>query len=233
MTPHLRRVSVLPGHSVELRKRMGSHERISCRRAKVTDPASGPSLTYAELARGNPCAKFRRKIHYPPRSALAGKPSKGEPMFVTGIHQYTTDSRSGHVVWQSPAPPRSGHADSFRQSGSKADAGVFVDGTVFFRSGSAHGTQDKKRSTGLKRNGKSSADSNKNLAYLKQNVPTPRTLRKQKFVEDGWRRGAPARRVYTVAYIAHAPLEPRAAVAHGLLENSPCGPARTPFAQPR
>jgi len=32
---------------------------------------------------------------------------------------------------------------------------------------------------------------------------------------------------YTVAYIAHAPLEPRAAVAQWAAGNSPCGPARS------
>ena len=46
-------------------------------------------------------------------------------------------------------------------------------------------------------------------------------------IEEGLKRGLPqAQATYTVAYIAHMPLEPRAAVADGQTASSPSGPAR-------
>jgi len=195
--------------------------------AKVTDPGSGRALTYAELARGKTLAQnlpAEDLITPPTEWTVAGKPipKVDGRSFVTGHHQYTTDiSLPGMLYGKVLRPPSFGATlASFQQSEAKPMPGVFVvrDGDFV---GAAAPTEREAQEAldAVKAEWKEVPQiSNKELfAYLKQCAAanTEDRFRKQNgSVEDGL--ASAAHRLdasYTVAYIAHAPLEPRAAVA--------------------
>jgi len=195
--------------------------------AKVTDPGSGRALTYAELARGKTLAQnlpAEDLITPPTEWTVAGKPipKVDGRSFVTGHHQYTTDiSLPGMLYGKVLRPPSFGATlASFQQSEAKPMPGVFVvrDGDFV---GAAAPTEREAQEAldAVKAEWKEVPQiPNKELfAYLKQCAAanTEDRFRKQKgSVEDGL--ASAAHRLdasYTVAYIAHAPLEPRAAVA--------------------
>src|SRR5467141_2220216 len=101
--------------------------------AKVTDPASGRSLKYAELARGKMLAQnlpAEDPITPAAQWTIAGKPipKVDGRSFVTGHHQYTTDiSLSGMLYGKVLRPPSFGATlASFQQSEAKPMPGVFV-----------------------------------------------------------------------------------------------------------
>ena len=195
--------------------------------AKITDPASGRSLKYAELARGKTLAQnlpAEDPITPPTEWTIAGKaiPKVDGRAFVTGKHQYTTDLRPPGMLYGKVLRPPSFGATltSFQQDEKNAMPGVFVvrDGNFV---GAAAPTEREAQAAldAVKAEWKEVPQiSNKELiAYLKQNgsAKTEDRFRKQKgSIEEGLA-GAAHRldATYTVAYIAHAPLEPRAAVA--------------------
>jgi isoquinoline 1-oxidoreductase len=195
--------------------------------AKITDPASGRSLKYAELARGKTLARnlpAEDPITPPTQWTIAGKaiPKVDGRAFVTGKHQYTPDLQpTGMLYGKVLRPPSFGATlTSFRQDEKNSMPGVFVvrDGDFV---GAAAPTEREAQEAldALKVEWKEVPQiSNKELfAYLKQNgaAKTEDRFRKQKgSIEEGL--ASTAHRLdatYTVAYIAHAPLEPRAAVA--------------------
>ena len=195
--------------------------------AKITDPASGRSLKYAELARGKTLAQnlpAEDPITPPTEWTIAGKaiPKVDGRAFVTGKHQYTTDLRPPGMLYGKVLRPPSFGATltSFQQDEKNAMPGVFVvlDGNFV---GAAAPTEREAQAAldAVKAEWKEVPQiSNKELiAYLKQNgsAKTEDRFRKQKgSIEEGL--ASAAHRLdatYTVAYIAHAPLEPRAAVA--------------------
>jgi isoquinoline 1-oxidoreductase len=195
--------------------------------AKVTDPASGRSIKYAELARGKTLAQNPpAEDPITPASAwtIAGKaiPKVDGRAFVTGRHQYTTDLRPAGMLYGKVLRPPSFGAilTSFRQDETKAMPGVFVVRDRDFVGAAAPTEREAQAALdAVKAEWKEVPQiSNKELfAYLKQNgaAKTEDRFRKQKgSIEEGL--ASAARRLdatYTVAYIAHAPLEPRAAVA--------------------
>ncbi len=195
--------------------------------AKITDPASGRSLKYAELARGKTLAQnlpAEDPITPPTEWTIAGKaiPKVDGRAFVTGKHQYTTDLRpEGMLYGKVLRPPSFGATlTSFRQDKKNSMPGVFVvrDGD-FVGAAAPTERQAQEALDAVKAEWKEVPQiSNKELiAYLKQNgsAKTEDRFRKQKgSIEEGLA-GAAHRldATYTVAYIAHAPLEPRAAVA--------------------
>jgi len=230
MTPHLRRVSAAARDILveAAAKEWGlAPKGLVAADAKVTDPASGRSLTYAELARGKTLAQSlppEDPITPPAEWTVAGKPipKVDARSFVTGHHQYTTDiSLPGMLYGKVLRPPSFGATlISFRQSEAKPTPGVFVVRDGYFVGAAAPTEREAQEALdGLKAEWKEVPQiSNKELfAYLKQNgaANTEDRFRKQKgSVEDGL--AVAAHRLdasYTVAYIAHAPLEPRAAVA--------------------
>src|SRR2546421_2102213 len=195
--------------------------------AKVTDPASGRSLKYAELARGKTLAQnvpAEDPITPATEWTIAGKaiPKVDGRAFVTGRHQYTTDLRPAGMLYGKVLRPPSFGATltSFRQNETKAMPGVFVvrDGDFV---GAAAPTEREAQVAldAVKVEWKEVPQiSNRELfAYLKQNgaAQTEDRFRKQKgSIEEGLANAAHRLdATYTVAYIAHAPLEPRAAVA--------------------
>src|SRR3989440_7273595 len=101
--------------------------------AKVTDPASGRSLKYAELARGKTLAQnlpAEDPVTPPTEWTIAGKaiPKVDGRAFVTGRHQYTTDLRpSGMLYGKVLRPPSFGATlTSYDDSAAKAMSGVVV-----------------------------------------------------------------------------------------------------------
>src|SRR5256885_6510462 len=194
---------------------------------KVTDSASGRSLKYAELARGKALAQ-NLPAEDPVTPAIdwtiAGKaiPKVDGRAFVTGRHQYTTDLQPAGMLYGKVLRPPSFGATltSFRQNETKAMPGVFVvrDGDFV---GAAAPTEREAQEAldAVKAEWKEVTQiSNKELfAYFKQNgaAKTEDRFRKQKgSIEEGLANAAHRLdATYSVAYIAHAPLEPRAAVA--------------------
>jgi CO/xanthine dehydrogenase Mo-binding subunit len=120
--------------------------------AKVTDPASGRSLKYAELARGKTLAQSlpaEDPITPAAKWTIAGKPipKADGRSFVTGHHQYTTDIwLPGMLYGEVLRPPSFGATlISCDDADAKAMPGVFVvpDGNfVHVAAPSAHEAQN-------------------------------------------------------------------------------------------
>src|SRR5256884_569402 len=180
--------------------------------AKVTDPASGRSLKYAELARGKTLAQ-NLPAEDPITPAIdwtiAGKaiPKVDGRAFVTGRHQYTTDLQPAGMLYGKVLRPPSFGATltSFRQNETKAMPGVFVvrDGDFV---GAAAPTEREAQEAldAVKAEWKEVTQiSNKELfAYFKQNgaAKTEDRFRKQKgSIEEGLARaaGRPVKVVWT------------------------------------
>ncbi|PYT48781.1 MAG: isoquinoline 1-oxidoreductase [Acidobacteria bacterium] len=230
MTPQFRRVTgaardLLLG--VAAKQWNVAPEGLIAADAKVTDPASGRSLRYAELARGKTLAQtLPAEDPITPASqwTIAGKPvpKVNGRAFVTGRHQYTPDLRPEGLLYGKVLRPASFGATltSVDDAEAKAMSGVLVvrDGDFV---GAAAPTEHEaqKALDAIHAHWKEVPQiSNKELfSYLKQNAAgqSEERFRKQKgSVEEGLA-GAAHRldAAYTVAFIAHAPLEPRAAVA--------------------
>jgi CO/xanthine dehydrogenase Mo-binding subunit len=230
MTPQLRRVAAAARDllvGVAAKEWNVLPDGLLAADAKVTDPATGRSLKYAELARGKALAQdlpAEDPISPATQWTIAGKglPKVDARAFVTGKHQYTPDLRHAGMLYGKVLRPPSFGATltSFHQDQTKATPGVFVvrDGDFI---GAAAPTEREAQAAldAVKAEWKEVAQiSNKELfAYLKQNAAakTEDRFRKQKgSIEEGLANAAHRfHATYTVAYIAHAPLEPRAAVA--------------------
>jgi isoquinoline 1-oxidoreductase len=195
--------------------------------AKVTDPASGRSLRYAELASGKTLAQnLPAEDPVTPANewTVAGKsiPKKDARSFVTGKHQYTPDlRRPGQMYGKVLRPPSFGAT----LTAYDAKAAQTINGVVIVRDGDFIGAAAAKEQDARKALEAIHAEwkevpqtSKKDLfAYLKQNATAKSDDRSRKIkgsVADGL--ASAAHRLdatYTVAFIAHAPLEPRAALA--------------------
>jgi CO/xanthine dehydrogenase Mo-binding subunit len=230
MTPQLRRVAAVARDllvGVAAKEWNVAPGGLLAADAKVTDPATGRSLKYGELARGKALAQnlpAEDPITPATQWTVAGKaiPKVDGRAFVTGRHEYTPDLRPAGMLYGKVLRPPSFGATltSFRQDETNAMPGVFVvrDGDFV---GAAAPTEREAQAAldAVKAEWKEVQQiSNKELfAFLKQNAAakTEDRFRKQKgSVEEGL--ASAARRLdatYTVAFIAHAPLEPRAAVA--------------------
>jgi isoquinoline 1-oxidoreductase len=195
--------------------------------AKVSDPASGRSLKYAELALGKVLAQnlpAEDPITPAAQWTIAGKPIRKVDgrAFVTGKHQYTADLHlEGMLHGKVLRPPSFGATlISCDDSAAKAMKSVVVvrDGDfVGVAAPSAHEAQRALDAIHAQWKEVPQISNKEIFSYLKQNAAakTEDRFRKQKgSVEEEL--AAAAHRLdatYTVAYIAHAPLEPRAAVA--------------------
>jgi nicotinate dehydrogenase subunit B len=195
--------------------------------AKVTDPVSGRSLKYAELAQGKTLAQ-NLPVEDPVTPAtqwtIAGKaiPKVDGRAFVTGKHQYTPDMRpEGMLHGKVLRPPSFGATiTSCDDAAAKAMTGVVVvrDGDfVGVAAPSEHGAQRALDAIHAQWKEVPQISSKEIFSYLKQNATAKSDDRhhgQKGSVEEGL--ASAAHRLdatYNVAYIAHAPLEPRAAVA--------------------
>jgi isoquinoline 1-oxidoreductase len=195
--------------------------------AKVTDPASKRSLSYAELARGKTLAQnlpAEDPVTPATEWKVAGKPlpKVDGRVFVTGSHQYTSDIRlEGMLYGKVLRPPSFGATlASCDDSAAKAMNGVTAvrDGDfVGVTAPSVHEAQKALDAIRTQWKEVPQVSSKEIFSYLKKNAEpsSDERFRHQKgSVEDGL--SVAAHRLETthnIAYIAHAPLEPRAAVA--------------------
>jgi nicotinate dehydrogenase subunit B len=231
MTPQLRRVAnaareILVG--VAAKEWNVAPEKLVAANAKVTDPASGRSVTYVELARGKALAQnlpADDPITPPNEWTVAGKsiPKVNARDFVTGRHQYTPDmKRPGMLHAKVLRPPSFGATlVSLDDNAARAMPGVIVVQDSDFV-GVAAPTEylAAQAVAALRPQWKESPAqvSNANLfAHIKETAsakPSDRDRNEQGSVDSALA-AAPQRleTTYTVAFIAHAPLEPRAALA--------------------
>ena len=202
-------------------------EKLKAAGAKVSDPASGRSQTYAALAHGKTLAQnlpAEDPVTPPADWTIAGKavPKVDARDFVTGRHQYTPDLRPDSMLYGKVLRPPSFGATltSYDDTAAKAMSGVFVVRDGDFVGAAAPTEREARNALAAVRaqwNEKPQVSSREIFSYLKKNAESKvddRHRNQRGSVEDALT-GA-AHRVdatYTVAYIAHAPLEPRAAVA--------------------
>ena len=194
---------------------------------KVSDPASGKSLRYAELARediGTQQPPAEDPIKPASQWTIAGKPvpKVDAREYVTGGHRYTTDLRpEGMLYGKILRPPSFGAAlISYDDSSVKAlkDIVLVRDGD-FVGAAAPTVAAAEAALAALRVQWKEvpQISDQEIFSYLKKNAQPskePRFRQAKGSVEEGL--AAAAHKLdasYTVAYIAHAPLEPRAAVA--------------------
>ena len=230
MTPQFRRVAEAARNlliGVAAKEWNVAPEGLVAADAKVTDPASKRSLSYADLARGKTLAQnLPAEDPVTPATAwkVAGKPlpKVDGRAFVTGSHQYTSDVRlEGMLYGKVLRPPSFGATlASCDDSAAKAMNGVTVvhDGDfVGVTAPSLHEAQKALDAIRTQWKEVPQISSKEIFSYLKKNTEASSNerFRHQKgSVAEGL--ASAAHRLdatYDVAYIAHAPLEPRAAVA--------------------
>jgi len=231
MTPQLRRVASAARDILvaAAAKEWGVEpEGLIAADAKVTNPASGRSLKYSELAHGKTLAQnlpAEDPVTPAAQWTVAGKPipKVDGRSFVTGHHQYTTDiSLPGALYGKVLRPPSFGATlTSLDDSAAKEmkDVVVVHDGDFAgVAAPSAHDVQRALEAIRAQWKEVPQASSSKEIfSYLKQNAAakTEDRFHKQRgSIEEGLAKAAHRLDAsYNVAYIAHAPLEPRAAVA--------------------
>ena len=202
-------------------------EKLVAGDGKVTDPASGKSLRYAELAREDIGAQkppTEDPIKPASQWTVAGKPvpKVDAREFVTGGHLYTTDLRPEGMLYGKILRPPSFGATliSYDDSAAKAmkDVVLVRDGDfVGAAAPTVAAAEAALASLRVQWKEVPQISDAEIFSYLKKNAQPskePRFRQAKGSVEDGL--AAAVRKLdasYTVAYIAHAPLEPRAAVA--------------------
>jgi isoquinoline 1-oxidoreductase len=192
---------------------------------KITDPASGATLTYAQLAQGKTLARDIPDAPITPATewTVAGKsaPKLDAEAFVTGQHQYTPDLRpAGLLHGKVLRPPTFGATlVSADLAAARAMPGVVVvrDGD-FVAAAAATERAAEKALAAIQAEWKSTPQSSSKELYsfLKKNLDSEDRQPPQEkgSIAEGLARALQRyQQTYTVAYIAHAPLEPRAAVA--------------------
>ena len=230
MTPQFRRVAEAARNlliGVAAKEWNVPPEGLVAADAKVTDPISKRSLSYAELARGKTLAQnlpAEDPVTPATEWKVAGKPlpKVDGRSYVTGSHQYTSDIRLDGMLYGKVLRPPSFGATlaSYDDSAAKAMSGVTVvrDGDfVAVTASSVHEAQKALDAIRTQWKEVPQVSSKEIFGYLKKNAEASSNERFRHLkgsVEEGL--SAAAQRLdasYNVAYIAHAPLEPRAAVA--------------------
>jgi len=248
MVPQLRRVAEAARNllmEVAAKRWNVPAANLKAANAKVTDPASGKSLTYAELAQGKTLAQLlpdADPVTPPSEWTVAGQPLQkvNARDFVTGKHQYTTDLRPENLLYAKILrPPSFGaklvsvddSASSAMKTGSIAAQGpdstgglsdvVVVHDGDFVGVAALTEAQAERALAAIHAQWKESpkkVSDREIFDYLKQNASPGSDARREKqekgSISEGLSNAAhKLESSYTVAYIAHAPLEPRAAVA--------------------
>jgi isoquinoline 1-oxidoreductase len=230
MTPQLRRVACAARDlliEVAAKEWNVASEKLKAANARVIDLASGRSLTYASLARGKTLAQNlpeQDPVTPPPEWTVAGKPIPKVDArdFVTGRHQYTPDLHpAGMLHGKVLRPPSFGATlTSYDDTAAKSLAGVTIvrDGD-FVAAAAPTERQASAVLAAIRVQWKEvpQVSSRDIFSYLKNNAESTaddRHRQQKGSVEDAL--ASSTHRLdtaYTVAYIAHAPLEPRAALA--------------------
>jgi isoquinoline 1-oxidoreductase len=230
MTPQLRRVAAAARDLlVELAAKEWNipAEGLTAADGKVSDTKSGRSLSYSELAHGKALAQnlpAEDPITPAAQWTVAGKaiPKVDARAMVTGAHQYTPDLRPAGLLYGAVLRPPSFGATltSLDDHGAKALPEVIIvrDGD-FVGAVAPTERQARKALEALVPSWKEVPQiSNRELfSHLKQTAGSRKDDRGRKqsgSVEEGLARAAHRLdTAYTVQFIAHAPMETRAAVA--------------------
>jgi isoquinoline 1-oxidoreductase len=204
--------------------------KLSAAGGKITDPASGRSTPYAELLKGKELAQAmpaEDPLTPAARWVVMGKtlPKVDGPEFVTGKHKYSSDINLPGMLYGKILRPTSFGATLASIDTKDAEA---IEGVTVVRDGDFVGVAAPTSAlaaralVAIHAEWKSTPQiSAKELFdFLRQNVEeeTGRGRRESPHptgsLEEGWKNSDQrSARTYTVAYIAHTPLEPRAAVA--------------------
>ena len=230
MSPELRKAAAaaLDGLLDLAAKEWGvARAKLTAGAGKITDPASGRSIEYAQLLKGKELAQT-----IPAQDPLVptaewkvmgtSLPKIDGQDFVTGKHQYTPDIKLPGMLYGKILRPTSFGASltSLDTNAAEAMKDVTVVHDGDFVGVAAPTTEMAERAVAAIRAGwKSSPQpSSKELfQYLKQNVESGGDRNSPHGVgsiENGLAKAdQKSAQTYTVAYIAHTPLEPRAAVA--------------------
>ena len=202
-------------------------DKLTAGDGKITDPASGRSLRYAELAREDLVAHHTatdNRIKPASQWTVAGKPipKANGRAFVTGGHQYSTDLRpEGMLHGKVLRPPSFGATlISYDDSAAKALPGVVLvrDGDfVGAAAPTVAAAEAALASLRVQWKEVPQISDQEIFSYLKKNAQPShddRFRQTKGSIPEGMAAAAhQLQTTYTVAYIAHAPLEPRAAVA--------------------
>ena len=230
MAPQLRRVSAAARDllvNAAAKEWNVAAEGLAASDGEVTDPSTGRVLKYAELARGKTLAQnlpAEDPVTSPDKWTVAGQPipKKDARAFVTGQHQYTPDLRRPRMLYGKVLRPPSFGATltSYDANAAQALGGIVIVHDGDFIGAAAATEQDAQKALDLIQAQWKEVPqiSGKELfSYLKQNAK-PNGDDRSRHMKGSMEQGlvASAHRLdatYTVAFIAHAPLEPRAAVA--------------------
>jgi nicotinate dehydrogenase subunit B len=230
MTPQLRRVAAAARDLlVEVASKEWNvpAEGLKAADAKVTDPASGRSLRYAELARGKTLAQnlpAEDPVTPATEWTVAGKsiPKVDARSFVTGKHHYTPDLRPAGLLYGKVLRPPSFDATitSYDEAAAKAMPGVVVARDGDFVGAAAPSEREAQKALDaiqVKWKETPQISNREIFSYLKKNAAATSEdrFRKQSgSMEEGLAQAAHRLdTTHTISFIAHAPLEPRAAVA--------------------
>jgi isoquinoline 1-oxidoreductase len=192
--------------------------------ARFVNHDASKSLTLAEVAKGQKLVKT-----IPPDVAttpvkdwtVAGRPvpKVNGRDFVTGKHQYTTDMRREGMVYGRIVRPSALEAKLVSSDTTAAEA---MPGVRVVRDGDFIGITAPDRETAIRAEkaiavhwqAPGQPGNEELFDYLKKNAAASRGARPVGSVADGMAAAdKKLSQTYTVAYIAHAPLEPRAALA--------------------
>jgi isoquinoline 1-oxidoreductase len=197
--------------------------------AKVTDPATKRSLSFGQITKGQKLVRTvtESPITTPPDQwKIAGKSASKVDgrAFVTGSHQYTSDIKRPGMLYGKILRPTSFNAALVSLDAREAEK---MSGVTVVRDGDFVGVTApaeqaaRKAIAAIRAEWKTTPQpSSQDLfEYLKKN-PTEsqgfdsRSRQVKGSIEEGLSQADKRlEQTYTVAYIAHAPLEPRAAVA--------------------
>jgi len=227
MAPLLRRAAATARNLlVELAARQWNAEaaKLVAGNGKVSDPASGRSIEYRELARGQALAKAviaEPALTPAPEWKVAGGslPKINGADFVTGKHRYSSDIKLDGMLHGKVLRPPSFQATLVSLNKNEAEAMPGV--TVVHEGNFAGVTAGSERAAAralaaLRAEWKTVPQISQPelFGFLKKNARPGEGRHETGSVEDAL--SAARHRLdatYTVEYIAHAPLEPRAAVA--------------------
>jgi nicotinate dehydrogenase subunit B len=230
MTPQLRKVAAAARELlVEKAAKQWNvpAEKLVAGDGKVSDPASGKSLRYAELARedlGKQTPPAEDPVKPASQWTIAGQPVPkiDGRAFVTGGHRYTTDLRPEKMLYGKVLRPPAFGATliSYDDAAAKVIPGVVLvhDGDfVGAAAPTAAAAEAALAKVRVQWKEVPQISDSEIFSYLKKNAQPAQEERFRKSkgsVAEGLAAAAQKLEAsYTVAYIAHAPLEPRAAVA--------------------
>ncbi len=202
-------------------------DKLTANAGLVRDAISGRSVSYGELARGKALAQDlpdADPITPADHWTIAGQPlpKVDARTFVTGEHRYTTDLRPAGLLYGKVLRPPSFGAtlSSFDSAAAQQIGGAVVVRDADFVAAAApteHIAEQALAAIRAEWKAVQQPSGTSLFSYLKSNVesdPGERGPEEAGFIEEGLRLAAHRlEATYTVAYIAHAPLEPRAAVA--------------------